>query len=161
MTELYTRCPHCHTVFKLHTAQLDAAGGKVRCGACLHVFVAKEHLVRPKQAAATAPSASSDAPSERPKPSVANRESMPTPTPAVADRETKAPKPTAVFEARPVSTKPQPAPPIEKPAYAATEKQAAEKTPIVVAPKIENTAPSVAATTASSSNAKVAHRSDH
>lgn len=79
MTELYTRCPHCHTVFKLHTAQLDAAGGKVRCGACLHVFVAKEHLVRPKQPVAPAtpkPPAINTSTPPQPKP-VNNPEPMP------------------------------------------------------------------------------------
>ncbi|MFZ5841550.1 MAG: DUF3426 domain-containing protein [Pseudomonadota bacterium] len=50
--DLYTRCPHCQTVFRLAAEQLDAAGGRVRCGACLRVFPARNSLVRPKTAAA-------------------------------------------------------------------------------------------------------------
>lgn len=40
-----TRCPHCDTSFRVNDAQLAAAGGAVRCGACLLVFTATEHLV--------------------------------------------------------------------------------------------------------------------
>ncbi len=40
-----TRCPYCRTSFHLGPMQLDAAGGKVRCGACLNVFDAREHFL--------------------------------------------------------------------------------------------------------------------
>lgn len=43
--KLYTRCPHCGTVFKVITQQLAIANGKVRCGACFSVFEAAKHLV--------------------------------------------------------------------------------------------------------------------
>ena len=43
-----TRCPHCDTSFRVTDAQLEAARGAVRCGACLLVFSATEHLVLPK-----------------------------------------------------------------------------------------------------------------
>ncbi|MDH0098680.1 zinc-ribbon domain-containing protein, partial [Pseudomonas sp. GD04158] len=33
-----TQCPHCRTSFRVSQAQLAAAHGAVRCGACLHVF---------------------------------------------------------------------------------------------------------------------------
>lgn len=33
-----TECPHCHTLFRLNEAQLDMAGGRVRCGYCNAVF---------------------------------------------------------------------------------------------------------------------------
>ena len=35
---LLTRCTHCHTVFRITPGQLQAHGGKVRCGRCLQVF---------------------------------------------------------------------------------------------------------------------------
>lgn len=47
MTEtLLTKCPHCSTTFRLTQAQLDIAGGAVRCGACYQVFHASEHIVK-------------------------------------------------------------------------------------------------------------------
>lgn len=42
---LVTRCPHCDTSFRVTDDQLSAADGMVRCGACLAVFSALEHLV--------------------------------------------------------------------------------------------------------------------
>lgn len=38
-----TRCPHCHTAFRVTSEQLAAARGAVRCGSCLKVFNAREH----------------------------------------------------------------------------------------------------------------------
>lgn len=35
---LLTRCTHCHTVFRITPEQLQAHGGKVRCGRCLQIF---------------------------------------------------------------------------------------------------------------------------
>ncbi len=54
-----TQCPHCRTSFRVSQAQLAAAHGIVRCGACLHVFNAAEQLFGPRTltTAATAPSA--------------------------------------------------------------------------------------------------------
>jgi predicted Zn finger-like uncharacterized protein len=47
MTEsLITQCPTCGTSFKLSSSQLKAAAGAVRCGACLEVFAANEHILR-------------------------------------------------------------------------------------------------------------------
>lgn len=43
---LLTKCPHCSTTFRLTQAQLEIAGGAVRCGACYQVFHASEHIVR-------------------------------------------------------------------------------------------------------------------
>ncbi len=39
-----TQCPHCQTVFRIEQAQLDAAGGWVRCSECRRVFDARTHL---------------------------------------------------------------------------------------------------------------------
>ncbi len=43
---LLTKCPHCSTTFRLTSAQLQIAGGAVRCGACYQVFHANEHIVK-------------------------------------------------------------------------------------------------------------------
>ena len=40
-----TRCPHCQTTFRIRLEQLAAAKGAVRCGSCLQVFKAANHLV--------------------------------------------------------------------------------------------------------------------
>ncbi len=40
MTDRTTRCPACGTRFRVTDTQLEAAGGRVRCGSCLEVFVA-------------------------------------------------------------------------------------------------------------------------
>ena len=37
---MQTECPHCHTIFRLHEADLEPANGQVRCGHCLAIFVA-------------------------------------------------------------------------------------------------------------------------
>jgi len=44
MTSFITQCPHCRTSFRLNRAQLGAARGVVRCGACLEVFNASQRL---------------------------------------------------------------------------------------------------------------------
>jgi len=41
---MITRCPKCGTTFKISSEQLSAAGGAVRCGACLTVFNGQDHL---------------------------------------------------------------------------------------------------------------------
>lgn len=38
---MYTQCPECQTVYSLDQAQLGAASGQVRCGACMTVFNAQ------------------------------------------------------------------------------------------------------------------------
>lgn len=42
---MYTQCPGCATVFAVRPDQLDAAGGRVRCGACGKPFDALLYLV--------------------------------------------------------------------------------------------------------------------
>ncbi|WP_339515798.1 DUF3426 domain-containing protein [Pseudomonas sp. RL_15y_Pfl2_60] len=47
MTESFvTQCPQCQTSFRVNSAQLAAAHGAVRCGACLNVFNAAQQLQR-------------------------------------------------------------------------------------------------------------------
>ena len=43
MTDLVTQCPQCGTAFRATEEQLQAAHGAVRCGSCLHIFMAEEH----------------------------------------------------------------------------------------------------------------------
>ncbi|MDG1444276.1 MAG: zinc-ribbon and DUF3426 domain-containing protein [Pseudomonadales bacterium] len=43
--EIITQCPSCSTSFKVKEVQLNAAAGAVRCGACLVVFQATEHML--------------------------------------------------------------------------------------------------------------------
>lgn len=56
---LYTRCPHCESVFRVTTQQLQASGGQVRCGHCQDVFdafatlTAKEPWPAPAEPAAS------------------------------------------------------------------------------------------------------------
>ncbi|MEL6448298.1 MAG: DUF3426 domain-containing protein [Pseudomonadota bacterium] len=54
-----TRCPACHTVFAVEAEDLARAGGKVRCGECMHVFDAMAHATTPE-----APQDAADEPEE-------------------------------------------------------------------------------------------------
>lgn len=42
---IVTQCPVCLTQFKVGEGQLNVANGQVRCGACLHVFNARQNCV--------------------------------------------------------------------------------------------------------------------
>lgn len=55
MKDMVTRCPACGTSFRITEAQLQTAKGAVRCGSCLHIFKALDHLVEkgPKTAPPT------------------------------------------------------------------------------------------------------------
>lgn len=48
MTDRLTCCPHCNTSFRITDEQLHTARGSVRCGSCLRVFKALEHLIETK-----------------------------------------------------------------------------------------------------------------
>lgn len=48
-----TRCPHCQAQFRIGEQHLRQAKGRVRCGSCLKVFLATEHLVPVGNGAAT------------------------------------------------------------------------------------------------------------
>ncbi len=67
MSSLVTQCPKCKTAFRVSDAQLAAARGAVRCGACLTVFVATKHTLEMPE---TRP--------EPPAPSSAPRDGSPT-----------------------------------------------------------------------------------
>ena len=44
MSDSITRCPNCQTAFRITDAHLKSAKGSVRCGSCLKVFNALDHL---------------------------------------------------------------------------------------------------------------------
>jgi len=48
---LLTRCPRCSTLFRVTPTQLEARGGKVRCGRCMNVFDAFQALTADNAAA--------------------------------------------------------------------------------------------------------------
>lgn len=56
--DLYTRCPHCDTTFRVTTQQLQVSSGQVRCGSCTRVFDAFATLTArdPAQVIEPAPS---------------------------------------------------------------------------------------------------------
>lgn len=45
MSDMVTRCPACSTSFRITPGQIQKARGAVRCGSCLHIFNAEQHLV--------------------------------------------------------------------------------------------------------------------
>lgn len=53
MSNMVTRCPQCHTSFKVTEEHLKIANGAVRCGSCLLVFQARQHWVNPENMSAT------------------------------------------------------------------------------------------------------------
>ncbi|MGH8493806.1 MAG: DUF3426 domain-containing protein [Moraxellaceae bacterium] len=60
-----TKCPHCGSTFRISDAQLAAKGGSVRCGSCLQVFRADQHLVGAGQKAAPAAAPAAPKPKQK------------------------------------------------------------------------------------------------
>ena len=112
---MYTECPHCHAIFRVTQAILQAAGGKVRCGECGTVFQAVKPAAR--QQASTGTPAEQAPPSrtaeKKPKPEAPREQKT------RIDRRGAAPSgpvaSTASFhrEARPAAPKAPDAPPEE------------------------------------------------
>lgn len=93
MTDSFvTQCPHCRTSFRISRAQLGAAHGAVRCGACLHVFNAAQQLLV-DQSRAVKPSAATPAPAAPPSATPPSRPVVPA-----------APASTPSVEKKPVDT---------------------------------------------------------
>ncbi len=70
MTEAITRCPKCKTSFRINKEHLNTARGAVRCGSCLNIFNAREHLIKDAHQAAAKPAPKTEAdtrPSPQPK----------------------------------------------------------------------------------------------
>lgn len=78
-----TQCPHCRTSFRVSQAQLAAAHGAVRCGACLHVFNAAQQLFGSAAVAPAKPPVTAVAP-----PAQAQPASTTKPAPAKAADDT-------------------------------------------------------------------------
>ena len=53
---MFTKCAHCETLFRIHSEQLKAAQGLVRCAHCGEVFNALDHLHEDAQETAHADS---------------------------------------------------------------------------------------------------------
>lgn len=101
-----TQCPHCGTSFRVKEEHLAVANGSVRCGACLQVFSARNHLVNSAQSAPkTAPARAS-----------ANSKVAPL---ATAKRPPKKSAPDAPEKATPITR--QPDPPEQKSMFEADE----------------------------------------
>lgn len=67
MPSFLTQCPHCLTSFRVTVAQLEAAEGLVRCGACLGIFSADANRITLKQTPGEAAQAQDEAePGEEP-----------------------------------------------------------------------------------------------
>lgn len=64
-----TQCPNCRTSFRVSQAQLAAAHGAVRCGACLHVFNAAEQLFGPRASAPASTAEPASPATSKPQPS--------------------------------------------------------------------------------------------
>jgi predicted Zn finger-like uncharacterized protein len=55
MAELVAQCPQCKTAFRVTDEQMQSAHGAVRCGSCLHIFMAPEHQLQSEQEQPTQP----------------------------------------------------------------------------------------------------------
>jgi predicted Zn finger-like uncharacterized protein len=59
---LATRCPHCHTTFRVAQDQLKLRSGLVRCGACKQIFNGVEHLLQSERSSSDIAPPIADAP---------------------------------------------------------------------------------------------------
>ncbi len=104
-----TQCPHCRTSFRVSLAQLSAAKGAVRCGACLHVFNARQHLLGEGAPAGTGSLPPAN-PAPRPLPpassgtSSAPRPAAPAPAPAQVPAPATVPAPAPQPASPPAAT---------------------------------------------------------
>lgn len=114
MTHMVTRCPKCATSFRITSAQLQSAKGAVRCGSCLHIFKAQDHLIGGAPKAATPPPAA-------PKREVNVKQ---TPTVKATSNTPSSPNKTAKTDLEPASVKVPAAPKTAqaKPPVSATSK---------------------------------------
>lgn len=86
-----TQCPHCGVKFQITDQHLALAKGNVRCGSCLQVFQASQHLV---PLTATPPPGTGSARAAPPPPAGAPRPSAPAPQrPAAAPPRHTTPPP--------------------------------------------------------------------
>ncbi|QKE62215.1 zinc-ribbon domain-containing protein [Aquipseudomonas campi] len=112
MTDSFvTQCPHCRTSFRINRAQLGAAHGAVRCGACMHVFNAAQQLLVDQTRASKPPAAQPSAPARpaaaAPSPAAAPSmapASKPVPERAPAPAPTASPNKPVTADKQPVDT---------------------------------------------------------
>ena len=64
MSKSITRCPKCHTAFRITDSHLNSAKGAVRCGSCLNIFNAKDFLINQNTEKNTKSTAEKDSPSK-------------------------------------------------------------------------------------------------
>lgn len=63
MADRITRCPHCSTSFRVTDSHLQIARGAVRCGSCLQIFQALEHLIAAAEPAVAESPTATESPS--------------------------------------------------------------------------------------------------
>lgn len=131
-----TQCPHCLTSFRVNQAQLGAANGAVRCGACLKVFNASQHMQ-----GGTARSGGEPIPPQPPVPVAAPAAAPVAPTvPSEPPRPSPAPGvatlgwPLAPHSARPSADSTVAPAPIQPPAPAPAPARPAEQAPAAAKP---------------------------
>jgi predicted Zn finger-like uncharacterized protein len=119
MTQLVTRCPQCSTSFRITPAQIQKARGAVRCGSCLHIFNAEQHLIEGsprKPARAKASKVAKPRPPQTPRPvqahlAIETHEQAPTAAPAPQTAQAQpAAKATAVTAPRRAASQAAPGP---------------------------------------------------
>lgn len=71
MNPMVTRCPKCGTAFRITSTQLESAKGAVRCGSCLNIFKAQDHLVKQEAPASTTPASTTPVSTPAPAPQAA------------------------------------------------------------------------------------------
>ncbi|WP_137974122.1 DUF3426 domain-containing protein [Pseudomonas sp. F(2018)] len=119
MTDSFvTQCPHCRTSFRISRAQLGAAHGAVRCGACMRVFNAAQQLLvdqnRASKPATPAPAVATTPASAPARPAV------PVEQPSAAQPPRPAPVAAPITPSQPAAIPPAPAPAPAKPSPAPT-----------------------------------------
>jgi AAA ATPase containing von Willebrand factor type A (vWA) domain len=87
MADMITRCPKCGTAFRISDALLKSAKGVVRCGSCLSVFNARDHLEVGRQ---TSPAPRSQPQPETTKPTAQFAETPAQPQPSFTSPESPA-----------------------------------------------------------------------
>ena len=152
---MYTQCPNCNTVFRISAPQLKAAGGRVRCGHCSHVFNALDKLLehlppgytpgtpppsarRPNAQRPAAPAAGQPAPGAPPP----GAKPAPAPTPGRPAAPAKPAAPKSAPPSRPTAQPGTPKAPAAKPSAPSSPPPPAKTpTPSAPAPSASETPP--------------------
>lgn len=84
MADMITRCPKCGTAFRISDALLKSAKGVVRCGSCLSVFNARDHLEPGRTSVSPPPRPENARPARQTPPPPAPPPTPPAPPPATS-----------------------------------------------------------------------------